>query len=95
MSGEFNHRLQLRKRDHLQPLAKTILEWRNQLEGTIAEQRRVAADLDSCLAEGDVDAARELVSQLQATLPAEPEPQPESEEAEANAEAEAPVSASA
>ncbi|MHC4954684.1 MAG: hypothetical protein ACYTGZ_12430, partial [Planctomycetota bacterium] len=34
MSGEFNHRLQLRKRDHLQPLAKTILEWRNQLEGT-------------------------------------------------------------
>jgi len=69
ITGDFSHRLSLRKRDHLQPLAATVRKWRDHLESTQAEQRRCFADLERCLAEGDMDAAKELVKQVAATVP--------------------------
>jgi len=95
MNQEFEHRLTLRKRDHLQPLAKTITEWRDQLKGTMAEQRRVAADLKNCIAEGDLEAAEELLAQLNATIPPEPQPETDDENAGAEAATEAPATATA
>ena len=70
MSGDFSQRLKLRTRDYLKPLAATISEWRDHLQKTQTEQRECVADLERCLAEGDTDAAKELVTKLAAMLPA-------------------------
>ena len=92
LQGDFSQRLSLRKRDHLRELADTISNWRDHLQSSESEQRRCIADLERCMAESDMDAARELLQQLQATLVPQPAEQADSEDAE-TAEAEADVEA--
>jgi len=69
IAGDYSQRLTLRERDYLKPLAATIRNWRDQLQETQGEQRQCIADLERCLAEGDTDAAKELVAKLATTLP--------------------------
>lgn len=60
LEGDMDRRLALRKGDHLQELAEAAQRVRDH----IAVRDRKIADLEACLKEGDLDAARELVNQL-------------------------------
>ena len=69
MKGQYEHRLKLRKRDHLQPLASAIADWRDHLERGYEKQRSLIKDLGHCLEEGDAEGAKELVKQFRETVP--------------------------
>jgi hypothetical protein len=96
MKGEYEHRLKLRKRDHLQPLAGAILEWRDNLASGYETQQGLLKDLGNCLEEGDTDGAKEVLSQLKASVPQKHDPEQEPAGADAveteNAETEAVAS---
>ena len=68
LNGDYEQRLALRKRDYLKPLSATIMAWRDHLQTKEQTQNECVASLESCLAEGDVDAAKELVQRLKGTL---------------------------
>jgi len=92
LQGDFDQRLSLRKRDHLRELADTISNWRDYLQSSDSEQQRCVTDLERCLSESDIDAAKELVQQLRATLVTRSAEEAEPETAEAKADVEAATS---
>ena len=96
MKGEYEHRLKLRKRDHLQPLASAITDWRDHLASGYEAQQGLLNDLGNCLEEGDSDGAKEVLSQLRKSVPQQHDPEQEPAAADAveteNAETEAVAS---
>lgn len=62
--GLFEHRLKLRRRDYLKPLAAAVDGLREDLLKHRSERAKIVTDLDRCLQEGDVAAARELIVAL-------------------------------
>jgi len=63
-SGDYDQRLTLRHRDHLKPMCAELQALADGLKRARADRRAALADLERCLAEGDTDAARELVVKL-------------------------------
>ncbi len=75
--GDFRRRLTLRKRDYMKSLAAEVAAFRAHIEGQANEQRQVLEDLDRCIQENDLPAARELVARLRDSvheMREEPEP---------------------
>jgi hypothetical protein len=66
VSGNTDQKLHLRERDYLKTLGAAVEDLRAR-EETRAKQ---LADVSTCLAEGDVEGAREVLNRLQATAPA-------------------------
>jgi hypothetical protein len=62
--GDFGARLALRKRDYLKPLAASIESLRVALLSSQETRNRALEDLERCLREGDLAAARELIVRL-------------------------------
>jgi hypothetical protein len=58
--GEFDHRLQLRKRDYLKELAAEI----DGLREDIQARQRTVDDLIACVQEGDFEGAKEVATRL-------------------------------
>lgn len=72
VAGNTEQRLHLRERDYLKTLGSAVEELR-QREESRAKQ---LADLKNCLAEGDTDGAREVLTRLQAVAAPAPAPAP-------------------
>jgi methyl-accepting chemotaxis protein len=85
IKGDLSQKVHLRKRDYLKDLATEI----NTLRETLQERQQVVRDLDRCLQERDLDAARELVTRLKLEAPAAKAD--EGEKADAAEEAKEPV----
>ncbi|MHC4547453.1 MAG: hypothetical protein ACYTEZ_01640, partial [Planctomycetota bacterium] len=64
--GDFSQRIHLRQRDHLKPLAAALDQLRREIGERERERSRILADLERCLQERDLDAARELMERLEA-----------------------------
>ncbi len=77
-AGNFDQRLSLRKRDYLKTMAAEV----NTLAQGLRDQQELLHDLDRCLGEQDVPAARELVQRLLRDEPAKTPDEPEVVEAE-------------
>jgi len=76
MKGDYSQRLTLRTRDYLKDLAESISLLRDRL----VERQQVVADLERCLEENDISAAKELVTRLKDPKPAESAPNAEANE---------------
>ncbi|MFQ5845123.1 MAG: hypothetical protein ACE5JG_09075 [Planctomycetota bacterium] len=62
--GDYRPRLLLRERDHLKGLAAGVAGLAAQMEKEAGARREALRDLDRCLRENDVPAARELLGRL-------------------------------
>lgn len=82
IKGDYSQKVHLRKRDYLKDLAAEV----NTLREMLQEQQQVVRDLERCLEEKDLDAARELLTRLKGESPAT-EKADEGEKAEATEEA--------
>jgi hypothetical protein len=78
IKGDYSRKVHLRKRDYLKDLAAEV----NTLRESLLEQQEVVRDLERCLQEKDIEAARELVTRLKKEPPAD-----EGEPSEANEQA--------
>lgn len=78
IKGDYSRKVHLRKRDYLKDLAAEV----NTLRESLLEQQEVVRDLERCLQEKDIEAARELVTRLKREPPAD-----EGEPSEANEQA--------
>ena len=76
-TGNLDQRLSLRKRDYLKTMAAEV----NTLAQSLRDQQELLQDLDRCLGEKDVSAARELVQRLLRDEPAKTPGEPEAVEA--------------
>lgn len=76
VDGKTDQKLHLRQRDYLTGVAKAVEE----LRARESERGRHIADAQSCLAEGDVAGAKELLARLTAGPVAEPAPAAEPSE---------------
>jgi len=65
---DYSHRLSLRRHDYLKSLAAEIA----MLRAEVVAERAAVSDLTRCLAENDVDGAREILDGLGATKVASP-----------------------
>jgi HAMP domain-containing protein len=63
-NGNFEARVGLRRSDYLQPLAEAIADLQRTLRETEAHRKHQLRDLNRCLEESDLEAARELLVQL-------------------------------
>jgi hypothetical protein len=86
IKGDYSKKIHLRKRDYLKDLAAEI----NNLRETLLEQQEVVRDLERCLQEKDLDAAKELLTRLKAESPVE-EKADEDEKSETTEKAEEPA----
>ena len=77
-AGDLEQRLSLRKRDYLKSMANEV----NTLAQSLRERQELLGDLDRCLQEQDVPAARELVQRMLSAEPAKPPSEPKVVEAE-------------
>ena len=66
MKGKYDSRLSLRKSDHLKDLAAAVERLRTQIRTNETNRSQAFDDLASCLAENDVDGAKEIVQRLKA-----------------------------
>ncbi|MGH7162835.1 MAG: hypothetical protein ACREID_05070, partial [Planctomycetota bacterium] len=73
--GDHGQRLTLRKRDCLKSLAASVLRLSTHIQSKDAERAQIIKDLDRCLQERDVKAARELLARMGAAGPKAAEPQ--------------------
>ena len=85
IKGDLSNKIHLRKRDYLKDLANEI----NTLRDVLEEQQQVVRDLERCLQENDLDAARELLTRLKKEAPAAEAA--EGEKADATEEAKEPA----
>ncbi|UCE85985.1 MAG: hypothetical protein JSU66_16940 [Deltaproteobacteria bacterium] len=65
--GDYDQRVALRPRDHLQSLAAAVVEFRDQLRADDLRRRHMARELLSRLDEEDLKGARDLALQLART----------------------------
>ncbi len=63
-AGEYDQRVSLRPRDHLQSLASALMDLRDQLREQDERRRQLVRELASRLDEEDVKGARDLLIQL-------------------------------
>jgi len=85
IKGDLSKKVHLRKRDYLKDLAAEI----NTLRDVLEERQQVVRDLERCLQENDLDAARELLTRLKTETPATETA--EGEKADATEEAKEPA----
>jgi methyl-accepting chemotaxis protein len=85
IKGDLSKRVHLRKRDYLKDLAAEI----NTLRDVLEERQQVVRDLERCLQENDLEAARELLTRLKTETPAAEAA--EGEKADATEEAKEPA----
>ena len=64
MDGEYDHRVTLRRKDHLKSLAGSVDTLREKLQLREKTRLKILADLERCLIERDLPAASELVQRL-------------------------------
>ncbi len=64
--GLYDHRLGLRKRDYLKPLAAAVSSLCDDLKRLESERSQGLDDLAHCLEENDVEGAKELIKKLRA-----------------------------
>jgi HAMP domain-containing protein len=77
--GEFHHRTSLRERDYLKGLASSLDALAKKLAGQKEERQKGLDDLEACLRENDLAAAREIVTKLRASDAVKPDAEVESE----------------
>ncbi|MHC4547315.1 MAG: hypothetical protein ACYTEZ_00945 [Planctomycetota bacterium] len=86
--GDYSARLTLRRRDYLKELAASLSDLREQMR----ERDQVVADLERCLQENDIAAAKELVTRLKQPPVEEPEATDgKAEDADGTEKADAPA----
>jgi len=93
--GRLQHRLVLRKRDYLKPLARSVAALCEDLLSRRAERRRCLDHLARCLDEGDLEAAHELVARLRSTELGGHEPDAKAGDGDASGSAAEPAATSA
>lgn len=68
---DYTHPLSLRKRDYLKSLAAELEKLAAEMKQQADQRRQILQDLDRCLREGDIEAAREIAARLRAPATAE------------------------